>query len=169
MRRLALIAFCMAIPCPAQLSPQLQNSIDDVVLRTLAETGVPGASVAVAKDKSVYAKACGFAKLDPKTPATAVMRFKIARRHRRQVPALIDARRGNHPPAVVVTHLRLSGLLSAGLRGALRGEGHDGESDSGQVGEKGSGFRPRHEIAIQQYSNTSSSGKQSRKSREHHY
>jgi D-alanyl-D-alanine carboxypeptidase len=78
MRRLALIAFCMAIPCPAQLSPQLQKSIDDVVLRTLAETGVPGASVAVAKDESVYAKAYGFAKFDPKTPATAEMRFKIA-------------------------------------------------------------------------------------------
>ena len=81
MRRFALIAFCMAIPCPAQLSPELQKSIDDVVLRTLAETGVPAASIAVAKDKSVYAKAYGFAKLEPKTPATAEMRFKIASRH----------------------------------------------------------------------------------------
>ena len=44
----------------------------------LAKTGAPSASVAVVRDgKLVYANAYGFAKLEPKTPATPQMRYSV--------------------------------------------------------------------------------------------
>src|SRR4029079_750762 len=61
-----------------QLPPDMTEKIDKTVTDTLARTGVPSASVAVVKDGQIaYVKAYGDAKLEPKTPATAQMRYSI--------------------------------------------------------------------------------------------
>ncbi len=68
-----------ALPAFAQLPPATQTAIDRAVNGTLAETGVPSASIAIVKDgKVAYAHAYGFARLDPKIPARPDMRYKIA-------------------------------------------------------------------------------------------
>ena len=78
MRHLLLVLF-LAIPALAQLTDAQKAAIDDLARKTLAETGVPAASVAVVKDgKIALAKAYGDAKLNPKTAATPGMRFKVA-------------------------------------------------------------------------------------------
>lgn len=78
---LALLISCLG--CPAQTTlPELQIDeavqIDEVVRKVLSDTGVPSASIAVARDKNIYAKAWGSARLNPSTPATPGMRYKIA-------------------------------------------------------------------------------------------
>jgi len=61
-----------------QLPSELIEKIDKVATDTLARTGVPSASIAVVKDgQVVYVKAYGDARLEPKTPATAEMRYSI--------------------------------------------------------------------------------------------
>jgi D-alanyl-D-alanine carboxypeptidase len=61
-----------------QLPADMTEKIDKTVTDTLARTGVPSASVAVVKDGQIaYVKAYGDAKLEPKTPATAQMRYSI--------------------------------------------------------------------------------------------
>ena len=61
-----------------QLPSDLIEKIDKVATDTLARTGVPSASIAVVKDgQVVYVKAYGDARLEPKTPATAEMRYSI--------------------------------------------------------------------------------------------
>ncbi len=78
MRHLLLVLL-LAIPALAQLTDAQKAAIDDLARKTLAETGVPAASVAVVKDgKIALAKAYGDAKLSPKVAATPAMRFKIA-------------------------------------------------------------------------------------------
>src|ERR1700722_12224392 len=78
MRHLLLLPL-LATPALAQLTDAQKAAIDDLARKTLAETGVPAASVAVVKDgKIALAKAYGDAKLNPKTAATPAMRFKIA-------------------------------------------------------------------------------------------
>jgi D-alanyl-D-alanine carboxypeptidase len=72
-----LVLLATVLPAPAQTDIPRQ-AIDQVVLRVLAETGVPGASIAVARDKVIYAKAYGDARLNPKTAASPEMRYKIA-------------------------------------------------------------------------------------------
>src|SRR6185436_3474454 len=60
------------------LSADLSEKIDKLVAETLARTGVPSASIAVVKDGQIaYVKAYGDARLEPKTPATAAMRYSI--------------------------------------------------------------------------------------------
>lgn len=77
-RTVLFLSLC-ALSAVAQLPPATQNSVDDVVRTILAETGAPSVSIAIAKDgKIVYEHAYGDAKLDPKTPATTSMRYKIA-------------------------------------------------------------------------------------------
>ncbi len=71
---LALLA--IVVPCHAEAIPE--SAIDQLVQRILVETGVPSASIAVERDKYVYAKAYGDARLNPKTRATSEMRYKIA-------------------------------------------------------------------------------------------
>ena len=71
------------LPCAAQfsgagLAPETQSAIEAIVLKTLAETGAPGASIAVVNDKALFAKAFGDARLQPKIAATPEMRYKIA-------------------------------------------------------------------------------------------
>ena len=78
MRHLPLL-FLLAIPALAQLTEAQKASIDDLARETLAETGVPAASIAVVKDgKIAMVAAYGDAKLNPKVAATPAMRFKIA-------------------------------------------------------------------------------------------
>ena len=61
-----------------QLPADLIEKIDKVAADTLARTGVPSASIAIVKDgQVVYVKAYGDARLEPKTPATAEMRYSI--------------------------------------------------------------------------------------------
>jgi CubicO group peptidase (beta-lactamase class C family) len=61
-----------------QLSADLIEKIDKVATDTLAKTGVPSASIAIVKDGQIaYVRAYGDARLDPKTPATAQMRYSI--------------------------------------------------------------------------------------------
>ena len=63
---------------PSQLSEQMHGQVDQMARQVLESTGVPSASVAVVKDGMlVYAHAYGNARLEPPTPATAEMRYKI--------------------------------------------------------------------------------------------
>ncbi len=72
------MAFC-ALPLFAQLPASTEAAIDQSAHRILADTRVPSASIAVVKDgKVAYLHAYGDARLDPKTPATPLMRYKIA-------------------------------------------------------------------------------------------
>jgi D-alanyl-D-alanine carboxypeptidase len=63
---------------PAELSGETRGQIDQAARQVLETTGVPSASVAVVKDGAlVYTHAYGNARLEPATPATAEMRYKI--------------------------------------------------------------------------------------------
>src|SRR6266487_1909465 len=60
------------------LPADVTEKIDKVASDALARTGVPSASVAIVKDgQVVYVKAYCDARLDPKTPAAAEMRYSI--------------------------------------------------------------------------------------------
>jgi len=74
-----LVLFAVSIArAQSQLSTDVAEKIDKLAAETLARTGVPSASIAVVKDgQVVYVKAYGDAKLEPKTPATAQMRYSI--------------------------------------------------------------------------------------------
>ena len=75
----ALLAFaCVPALAKDALPADLAAKIDKVANDALAKSGVPSASIAVVRDgKLAYAKAYGDARLDPKTPATASMRYSI--------------------------------------------------------------------------------------------
>lgn len=88
MRRLSLRYGFIALTCFAlssfsvsaqtQLSAELREKIDKVVMDGLAKSGVPSASVAIVKNGQIaYVKAYGDARLEPRTPATAEMRYSI--------------------------------------------------------------------------------------------
>jgi D-alanyl-D-alanine carboxypeptidase len=60
------------------LTESQRNQIDEIVTHALGDTGAPSASVAVVLDnKLAYSHAYGNARLEPLTPATAAMRYKI--------------------------------------------------------------------------------------------
>jgi D-alanyl-D-alanine carboxypeptidase len=60
------------------IDPALKSRIDAIAQKTLDQTGVPSASIAVVQHgKLVYTHAYGLALLDPKTPATPAMRYSI--------------------------------------------------------------------------------------------
>jgi D-alanyl-D-alanine carboxypeptidase len=62
----------------AQLADETAAAVDKLVAKALAESGTPAVSIAIVKDgKVVLARAYGDARLDPKTPSTAGMRFSI--------------------------------------------------------------------------------------------
>ena len=70
--------FLAALPALAQLPPATQDAIDAAVKKTLTASGVASASLAVVKDaKIAYTHAYGDARLNPRTPATPAMRYKI--------------------------------------------------------------------------------------------
>src|SRR5438067_1712097 len=75
----AIVAFATLYATPqTQLPADLIDKIDKVATDALTRTGVPSASIAVVKDgQVVYVKAYGDARLEPKTPATAEMRYSI--------------------------------------------------------------------------------------------
>jgi D-alanyl-D-alanine carboxypeptidase len=63
---------------PPKLDPALSAEVDRIVREVLAATGVPSASVAIVKDGQVaYLRAYGDARLEPRTPARADMRYSI--------------------------------------------------------------------------------------------
>lgn len=74
-----LLCYAFSLVClRAQLSSDTAAAVDKLVAKALAESGTPAVSVAIVKDgKVVMAKAYGDARLDPKTPASAGMRFSI--------------------------------------------------------------------------------------------
>ena len=60
------------------LPADLIDKIDKVAADALTRTGVPSASIAIVKDgQVVYTKAYGDGRLEPRTPATAEMRYSI--------------------------------------------------------------------------------------------
>ena len=62
-----------------ELSLETRNAVDALVAKSLAQTLVPSASIAIVVDGHIaYAKAYGLARLEPATPATESMRYKIA-------------------------------------------------------------------------------------------
>ena len=75
---LLLLTCLTAARAQNTLPADMTDKIDKVVTDTLTRTGVPSASVAVVKDGQLaYVKAYGDAKLEPKTAATAQMRYSI--------------------------------------------------------------------------------------------
>jgi CubicO group peptidase (beta-lactamase class C family) len=62
----------------AQLPDATVSAVDTLVAKALEESGTPAVSIAIVKDgKVALAKAYGEARLEPKTAATAAMRFSI--------------------------------------------------------------------------------------------
>ncbi|MCU1267425.1 MAG: beta-lactamase [Acidobacteria bacterium] len=67
-----------SVTAQTQLSADLREKIDKIVAEGLAKSGVPSASVAIVKDGQIaYVKAYGDARLEPRTAATAEMRYSI--------------------------------------------------------------------------------------------
>jgi CubicO group peptidase (beta-lactamase class C family) len=76
--RLLAAILLITASASAQLPPETAARIDTLVAKALADSGTPATSIAIVKDgKVAFAKAYGDARLDPKTPATAAMRFSI--------------------------------------------------------------------------------------------
>lgn len=79
----AFAAFVLLSPSRARAAdPDLdagsRSAIDGIVRDALAASGVPSASIAVVRDGRItYVKAYGLARLEPKTPAAAPMRYGI--------------------------------------------------------------------------------------------
>ena len=74
----SVLTFATQLFAQAQLPVDLREKIDKAAADALAKTGVPSASVAVVKDgQIVYLKAYGDARVEPKTPATAAMKYSI--------------------------------------------------------------------------------------------
>ena len=73
-----LLLITVSFIAQAQLSQETKDAIDKLANETLTKTGVPSASIAVVKDgQVVYVKAYGDARLEPRTAATAEMRYSI--------------------------------------------------------------------------------------------
>jgi D-alanyl-D-alanine carboxypeptidase len=76
--RLCIAVAVLATVLPCHAEPLPESAIDQLVQRILAETGVPSASITVVRDNDVYTKAYGYARVNPKVPASLEMRYKIA-------------------------------------------------------------------------------------------
>ena len=83
-RKYSRFCFCIVLltlsswSAQTEPAPALRATIDDIVHKVLATTGVPSASLAVVKDgRIVYLQAYGDARLDPPTPASPEMRYSI--------------------------------------------------------------------------------------------
>src|SRR5271154_3063787 len=78
LRLLVAAVLILAGPAAAQLPPETAAAIDTLVAKALSDTGTPAVSIAIVKDgKVAFARAYGDARLNPKTAATADMRFSI--------------------------------------------------------------------------------------------
>ncbi|MDE1155999.1 MAG: serine hydrolase [Acidobacteriaceae bacterium] len=74
----ALFLAAATLSAQAQLSPEAEAKINALAEKTLHDTGVPSASVAIAQNgKLVYAHAFGLANVAPARPATAQMAYPI--------------------------------------------------------------------------------------------
>ena len=173
---ICLVFFALAISAAAEntLPPDIAEEIDAAAADALRATGVPAASVAVVKDRRIaFVKAYGNAKLEPATPATPEMRFSIGSVSKqftatailmlqeegklslddkvgKYLPDLHAGKRG-YDPAAPIAHVRLSGLLAAGLCYARMLKPVDADEDIGPMGEDTARLRTRHEMAVQQY------------------
>ena len=66
------------IRAQAELPSVLQQRVDTLVAGVLARTGVPSASIAIVRDdQTVFTKAYGDARIEPRVPATPEMRYGI--------------------------------------------------------------------------------------------
>ena len=77
---LATAMFCASPSFGQRLSSpeSLEIGVDSAAVQVLRETGTPSASLAVVKHgRIVYARAYGYARLDPMTPAKPSMRYAI--------------------------------------------------------------------------------------------
>ncbi len=78
-----LFIFALAAPLASvaravDAPPDLAAKIDEIASDALKQSGVPSASIALVRDgKLVYVHAYGYARLEPKTPATPMMRYSI--------------------------------------------------------------------------------------------
>src|SRR5271154_2592389 len=74
-----LAAVVLSIGClRAELPAGAPAAIDKLVAKALSDSGTPAVSIAIVWDgQVVLAKAYGDARLDPKTPVAATMRFSI--------------------------------------------------------------------------------------------
>jgi len=81
MRRIFITAMIAFLPLAAHAQPlslEQQRTIDESVTEWLAKTEAPSVSIAVVRGNDVvYAKAYGYARLDPKLPATVDTRYEI--------------------------------------------------------------------------------------------
>lgn len=81
MRRMLLTAMIVLLPLGVHAQPlsrEQQRTIDESVTEWLRETEAPSVSIAVAHGNDVvYARAFGYARLDPKLPATVDTRYEI--------------------------------------------------------------------------------------------
>ena len=135
--------------CPAQ--------VDRIAHDVLAATGVPSASVAVVVDRDADLRA-GLRRRAPRSEAAGDARDALQhridqqavhgrrdaapagtgqardRRSGRQVRVRVDARQRGHDPRAPVAHLRLPGLLAAGLRAAAHAEADLGAGDHRTLG-----------------------------------
>ncbi|MEO8725034.1 MAG: serine hydrolase domain-containing protein [Acidobacteriaceae bacterium] len=75
---LSISALAQSAPAPAAPAANLEQQLDHIVPKVLADTGVPSASIAIVQDgRIVLLKAYGDAKLNPPTPAKPTMRYGI--------------------------------------------------------------------------------------------
>ena len=109
---ICLLPLSATLHAESALTPVLRDRVDAAAREVLAITGVPSASLAVVTDGQIaYLQAYGDASVESRRPARPEMRYSIGSiRH--------PCRRGLDP-AVARAHLRLPGLLAAGLRAAV--------------------------------------------------
>ncbi|HEX4242426.1 MAG TPA: serine hydrolase domain-containing protein [Steroidobacteraceae bacterium] len=73
-----LTALALCAQANAQLAPESTRAVGDIVRRVLQVSGVPSASIAIAKDGNVaLAEAYGLARVSPAVAATPAVRYKI--------------------------------------------------------------------------------------------
>jgi D-alanyl-D-alanine carboxypeptidase len=86
----ALILFTQSARADGELPAQTTAAIDKTVVESLADTGAPGASIAIVKDGKIdYHRAYGLAEIKPTKPASSVMRFRIGSISKQFVSAAI--------------------------------------------------------------------------------
>jgi CubicO group peptidase (beta-lactamase class C family) len=74
----AALFLSASLTCFAQLSPQAEQQVADLATKTLHDTGVPSASIAIVQNnRVVYAHAFGLANVAPPKPATADIAYPI--------------------------------------------------------------------------------------------
>jgi D-alanyl-D-alanine carboxypeptidase len=76
---LVVVLFCGSLAAAENtLAPEIRAKIDAATQQVLTSTGVPSASLAIVQDgRIVYLQAYGDARLEPRVPAKAEMRYSI--------------------------------------------------------------------------------------------